>query len=141
MGRAVTSLALIRDTFGSASYPMPDESFEITHDGRVISHVGLFWRTITTTAGPLPVGGVGLVCTHPEWRRLGLASTLLRAAWRRSRLHGREHLACFAGNPALYEGLGFIRVPEVEHFMVTAGRSESQGAPLLPVVTDTNGSW
>lgn len=128
------ALRLIRDTFGLADYALPDESFTIEHDGRVLSHVGLFWRTITLTGhGPLDVGGIGLVCTDPQWRRLGLATRLLEAARRRSCLHCRPHLALFAGRAesALYGALGYTQT-NVEHFHTF---------PPVGHVKDTGGSW
>jgi GNAT superfamily N-acetyltransferase len=44
-----------------------------------------------------------------QWRRLGLASALLEAARRRSALHGRPHLALYAGEAEsrLYRTLGY----------------------------------
>jgi GNAT superfamily N-acetyltransferase len=112
MGAPVTtgSLRLIRETFAGCAYSLPDESVEVELDGRVISHVGIFWRTIELLEyGPLEVGGVGLVVTHPQWRRLGLATACMEVARRRSALHGRPHLALFAGplEQRLYRTLGY----------------------------------
>lgn len=113
------ALHLIRAAFGAGDYPLPDESIEACERGRVISHVGLFWREIRLDShGPLLIGGVGLVCTDPGWRRLGLATALLETARRRSALHGRPHLGLFAGpqESALYRTLGY-QPTNVEHFL------------------------
>lgn len=127
------ALSLIRSIFGGAHYALPDESVETCLDGQVISHAGLFWRTIDTEHGPVEIGGVGLVCTSNGWRRAGLASALLEVARRRSALHARPCMALFAGNGSLYESLGYIKAAGHEH-LYTYGL----GATL---VTDTRGVW
>lgn len=127
------SLRLIRETFAGCDYSLPDESIEVWWDGLVISHVGLFWRTIMLAEhGPLEIGGVGLVVTQPSWRRLGLATSLLEAARRRSALHGRPYLALFAGRTEqrLYRSLGYtgtniptlLTLPDVGDVADTCGK-------------------
>jgi GNAT superfamily N-acetyltransferase len=136
VGQPVTpsALYLIREVFGIGEYPLPEESLTVEHDGRCISHVGLFWRTITLTGhGPLDVGGVGLVCTATGWRRLGLATALLEAARRRSALHGRPHLALYAGEAesALYRSLGY-QPTNVQHLLTF---------PPVGRVANPGGEW
>lgn len=130
----IGALSLIRECFGMAEYPLPDESIQVDLRGEVISHVGLFWRTITLAGhGPLEVGGVGLVCTRAGWRRLGLASACLEVARRRSALHGRPHLALFAGanEQSLYRGLGYTGT-NIDTLLTF---------PAVGDVTDTRGKW
>lgn len=91
------ALDLIRSWFPGDGYPLPDESMVVERHGEIVSHVGLFWRTLETDRGPLDVGGIGLVCTHPTWRGLGLATALLQTAYRRSCLHQRPVVALYAG--------------------------------------------
>lgn len=129
------SLALIRSCFPGEAYALPDESILVERHGEVVSHVGLFWRTVETEHGPLDVGGIGLVCTHPTWRGCGLASGLLNVAYRRSRLHQRPHAMLFAGEveTAFYAARGFRSVPGVEHLLVAGG--------AIPRVLSTGGYW
>lgn len=106
----IGGLRLIREAFAGCGYSLPDESIEVTIDGLVVCHVGIFWRTIMLAEhGRLEVGGVGLVTTQQTWRRLGLATACLEAARRRSALHGRPYLALFAGRAesALYKAVGY----------------------------------
>lgn len=49
-------------------------------DGRLIASVRLIFRTIITDAGELLVGGVGNVCSHPDFRGFGAAKACMRAA-------------------------------------------------------------
>lgn len=127
------ALSLIRSVFGGSNYALPDESVEACLDGQVISHAGLFWRTIDTEHGPCPIGGIGLVCTAAGWRRGGLATALMEAARRRSSQHGRPCMALFAGDGSLYEDLGYIKAAGHDH-LYTYGLAHT-------VVTDTRGLW
>ncbi|KKN73740.1 hypothetical protein LCGC14_0397860 [marine sediment metagenome] len=47
---------------------------------KLIGSVRLLFRTITTPAGELVVGGLGNVCSHPDCRGQGVASACMRAA-------------------------------------------------------------
>jgi len=51
-------------------------------DGELIGSVKLLFRTITTDAGELLVGGIGNVCSHPHARGLGAAKACMQAAQR-----------------------------------------------------------
>ena len=48
--------------------------------GRLIGNVRLVVREICTTAGPLVVGGVANVCSHPDARGCGAAKACMLAA-------------------------------------------------------------
>lgn len=51
-------------------------------DGRIVSVVGLLTREVAVGAQRLPVwvGGVGGVCTHPDFQRRGFSGQLLERA-------------------------------------------------------------
>lgn len=115
-----SSLSLIRSCFPGSGYALPDESVETCLRGEAISHVGVFWRNIDTSRGTLDVGGIGLVCTHPNWRRLGLATALLDVAFRRVQLHNITRCALYAGRAEaeFYLPHGF-KPTNVEHLYIS----------------------
>lgn len=91
----------------------PDESIELVVAGDVIGHVGLYWRTLTLRHGgeELPVGGVGAVCVHPDWRLRGIATDLLDRADEFFLSRGLDYAALFCGEReyrTLYEEQGYV---------------------------------
>ena len=77
-------------------------------DGKLIGSVRLLFRTITTPAGERVVGGLGNVCSHPDYRGQGAASACMRAA---AEVIEREadfgFLFCGDGVLRFYEHLGW----------------------------------
>ena len=51
-------------------------------DGQIVSTVRVFIRQMYLRGVPVPAGGLGEVCTHPEYRHQGLATRLLQDAIR-----------------------------------------------------------
>ena len=58
-------------------YSIPDWKYSrvLLKDGKIISHVGI-WHGVFQLAGGelIPFGGIRDVCTHPEYRKQGLAT-------------------------------------------------------------------
>ena len=82
----------------------------VTHDGELVSHVGLFIRDCEWDGHTVRVGGIGGVATYERQRRLGFGSAGMRAAIRTLQ---REHdvdfamLFCEDHNIAFYRALGW----------------------------------
>ena len=79
-------------------------------DGKIVSTVRVFIRKMFLHGEPVTVGGIGEVSTHPEYRRQGLATQLLKDSIRfmessdivMSSLHGSQRI---------YSVEGWERVP------------------------------
>jgi len=82
----------------------------VTHDGELVSHVGLFLRVCDWDGRRVQVGGIGGVATAGRQRGLGFASAGMKAAV--SSL-ARDHdvdfglLFCEDHNIPFYRGLGW----------------------------------
>ena len=92
--------------------PFPFFALYALVDGNLAGQVGVFRLPVTTTAGPEQVGGLWAVCTHPAFRRQGIASQLSKTAHTRMRqaelqfstLGTSRHLAAYR----LYQKLGYV---------------------------------
>lgn len=76
----------------------------------VVSHVGIYVRTILWNDKPVTVGGIGGVMTHPDKRAKGLASAAMACAIDHFRDVTKSDfglLFCEPHNFALYRGLGW----------------------------------
>jgi predicted acetyltransferase len=85
--------------------PPGDLVYGISADRIVVSHLDLYWKTIRVAGEPVEVAAIGQVCTLPEYRRLGLATSLLEAAHDDS--CGRVPFAALFGSLAFYGRLGY----------------------------------
>lgn len=77
--------------------------------GRVVCHVGVLYQTIRIGACTLPVANIGAVCTEPDLRGKGLATTALESAMETMRRDGRV-LMLVSGSRSLYARLGCAAV-------------------------------
>jgi L-amino acid N-acyltransferase YncA len=88
---------------------------------------------------PVRVGGIGSVATHPDARRDGIATALLRDAIAQMRREGMQASFLFTGIPGFYERLGWRVVREPQ---LTADSAEAAALPdagLWPVRATTDG--
>jgi GNAT superfamily N-acetyltransferase len=104
----------------------PDGCFCIETDGKVVA-------TATLVAYGKRLAWVGMVLTHPEYRRRGFASLLLKNVLTKADASGIRTLKLDAtgeGEP-LYAGLGFVREQTVERWerAAIAGASSNTVRP------------
>ncbi|MGQ9463453.1 MAG: GNAT family N-acetyltransferase [Candidatus Fervidibacter sp.] len=96
---------------GASTWPMilRDGAFKDTFvmfDGdKPVSMVHRFERDVIIYSSKLRVGFVGYVCTHPDYRGLGLASTILAATMNKFRKDDVD-LVCISGDRAMYRRAG-----------------------------------
>ena len=77
---------------------------------RPVCCVQIFEKTIRLRGRALRLGGIGSVATHSDYRRRGLAKSLLRRSEQRMRERGLQ-LALLFGVWGGYARLGWVRIP------------------------------
>ena len=98
----------------------------VDRGGRLRSCVQIFPRQIRLHGRVVPCGGIGSVFTHPQCRRSGLATRVLRCAADDMRRRGFEISLLFAVRIAWYTELGW-RSYEQEQVVLRWPAGESQG--------------
>jgi predicted N-acetyltransferase YhbS len=86
--------------------------FLLALDGdRPVSAVQLFEKRIRLRGQSVPMGGIGSVATHPEYRRRGLAARLMTLQAEAMRARGMLIGLLFSGLRSFYESLGWVQIP------------------------------
>jgi GNAT superfamily N-acetyltransferase len=98
--------------------------YGIEIDGRIVATASLicYGRTL---------GWIGMVLTHPEFRRRGLARELVTHAIERAEELGVQTLKLDATDDGrrLYESLGFREEQAVERWQLVSGRGSARACP------------
>jgi ribosomal protein S18 acetylase RimI-like enzyme len=107
-------------------------------DGRLVGAV-TFYPGASRGAGSWPAGwaGIRLLAVHPEARGHGLGRALTQECVHRARALGAPALGLhtteiMAVARAMYERMGFTRVPEFD--FRPGSRQDAQGAPALVAI-------
>lgn len=88
--------------------------------GRPVSCVQLFEKAIRLRGRTVRLGGIGSVGTHPDYRRKGLASELMRRQADAMRARDMPIGLLFTGRIGFYARLGWVQVP-LRQLAVRAG--------------------
>ncbi len=108
--------ALLADSFttdfGGRSHfeQRPHLRFVRREEGRIVGHIGYFFRSVRQGERLFAVAGLGDVACAPDWRGRGVASGLLQAAIAEARLGSAAFVLLF-GDAALYGAAGFVAAP------------------------------
>lgn len=104
------------------------ENLYILRDGaRVISHVGVLRQVMQTAGVDIPTACIGAVCTDPEYRKGGLAGSLVDLAIRRS-IEAGDVLMPISGKRTLYTSRGATSMgPQVVLRVPAAGMARGDG--------------
>ncbi len=103
----------------------PSHTQVIEADGRLVSALRIWDRSVHLGATPVRMGGIGGVTTHPDHRGRGLATRLMRHTAGHLRDAGYDLGLLFAGIPArFYLRMGWSCVP------LMGFRAEWQAAPM-----------
>lgn len=95
----------------AATWPMAlhpeyaDSTFAMFHQGEPVSLISRLERELVIFGHPLRVGFIGGVCTHPDHRSKGLASTLLAASLNQLHANGVDFVY-ISGARGLYYAAG-----------------------------------
>jgi predicted acetyltransferase len=80
-------------------------------DDRPVSSVQIFSKQIRLRDAAVPLGGIGSVATHPDYRKQGLAYELLRRSETAMRERGMPLALLFAVLWDFYGRLGWVQIP------------------------------
>jgi len=94
--------------------------FAMFHGNRPVSVIGRLERDILVYGHCLRLGFVGGVCTHPDYRKLGLASTTLSATMKRFHENNVDFV-CISGDRSMYRLAGARHVGGILRFTLRNG--------------------
>ena len=80
-------------------------------DGKLVSALQICEREVRVGSARIRMGGIGNVATHPDHRRKGYSSRLLRDAIAVMLAHGMDFSVLFTGIQPFYEKAGWCSVP------------------------------
>ena len=122
---------------GDSSYRLPQTRVVVVND-RVVSTLRVWERRMWVGASLVTVGGIGGVCTHPNYRGVGYASALMRDTIDYLRTIGCDLGVLFTIIPeAFYRQLGWTSFP-LHGFNVAYTSAARAAAASKWQVTDFN---
>lgn len=96
---------------GDSSYRLPQTRVVVVND-KIVSTLHVWERRMRVGASLVTMGGIGGVCTHPNYRGVGYASALMRDTIDYLRLTGCDLGVLFTIIPeAFYRRLGWTSLP------------------------------
>ena len=96
---------------GDASFRW-DQARVAVVDGKIVAHLRIWDRKLRVGKTAVPCGGIGSVCTKPEQKGKGYASTLVRQGHDEMRALGYEVALLFSDIPfRFYRRIGYECVP------------------------------
>jgi GNAT superfamily N-acetyltransferase len=104
----------------------------VTHEGRIVSHVGVYPLPFVSYGRRIPAGGIGAVATEPAYRGQGLMAALLDHATGYMRHHGLP-LSILWGDRTRYARFGWEPAGRALSFAVNRRCAEALKAHDAPV--------
>jgi GNAT superfamily N-acetyltransferase len=101
----------------------------VCHGSRPVASVGIYPTRVQTAHGTIGVGGINAVGTHPEYRRLGLATLTMQDAAARMREIGMHVGLLSTGITNWYRKLGWERAGRQRTFTFDRRNVTSLPAP------------
>jgi GNAT superfamily N-acetyltransferase len=135
--RTPEELAMHRDRFSSAGDAI--RHIVALENQIVVGFVRVFLRSITFDSHAIALGGIGDVCTHPDWRGRGIARAALEVAMQTLREAHADvaYLCADLANPSrlrLYGQFGFVPLGRPQTYVGPSGtRYTDDDAMLAPV--------
>jgi predicted N-acetyltransferase YhbS len=96
----------------------------ICHQGQPVAQIGITHSQVDVCGSPLHVASIGGVCTHPDYRGLGLGTRLLAYCTRKLRDEGAR-LMLISGGRGLYLRAGCVTAGTFEYFALKPRRVRS----------------
>jgi predicted N-acetyltransferase YhbS len=104
----------------------------LEHDGRIVSHVGIYPIEVLTSGVELTIGGIGAVATVPEERRHGYMSTVLRHVVEVMR-ERHYPLSWLGGDRQRYNAFGWELAGITYHITLSRRSLDRAGIEPVPV--------
>ena len=93
----------------------------LSHRGVPVSQIGIYHSQVNLYGSPLRIASIGGVCTHPDYRGLGLATRLLDYCTHKLVAEGAR-LMLISGTRNLYARAGCVAAQDFEYVQLTAGQ-------------------
>ena len=113
----------------------------VCHGGRPVASVGIYPTRVRTPRGTIGVGGINAVGTHPEYRRLGLATLTMQDAAARMREIGMHVGLLSTGITNWYRKLGWERAGRQRTFSFDRRNVTSLPEPAGLAGLDVTDDW
>jgi GNAT superfamily N-acetyltransferase len=125
----IDSIRLFRLCFGGpeieneeevlANYipPRRGGTYVLIHEGKPVSQIGIFHDQLKMYDGTIRVGSIGGVCTHPDYRRQGLASRLMEHCTQQLVKEGARFML-ISGDEGVYMRLGNVFQGKYMYFSI-----------------------
>lgn len=97
--------------------PRRGGTYAFIHEGKPVSQIGIFHDQIKMYDGTIKAGSIGGVCTHPNYRRQGLASYLLEHCTQQLVKEGAR-LMLISGDEGVYMRLGNVFQGKYMYFLI-----------------------
>lgn len=107
--------------------PRRGGTYALVHEGKPVSQIAIFHDEIKMYDGKVRAGSIGGVCTHPDYRRQGLASQLLGHCTKQLVNEGAR-LMLISGDEGIYTRAGNVPQGKYIYFSIKPGQS-SQWRP------------
>jgi predicted acetyltransferase len=108
--------------------PRRGGTYVLAHEGKLVSEIAIFHDQLKMYDGMIRIGSIGGVCTHPDYRRQGLATRLMEHCTGQLVKEGAR-LMLISGDEGVYMRLGNVFQGKYMYFSIKPGQS-SQWRPV-----------
>jgi predicted N-acetyltransferase YhbS len=117
------------DLVASYTSPRRGGAHVICHQGMPVSQIDIHHSRVSIYGSHLRVASIGGVCTHPDYRRQGLAARLLQYCVRKLTAEGAR-LMLISGMRGLYARVGCVTAQDFEYVVLKPGQLRSPAGHL-----------
>jgi GNAT superfamily N-acetyltransferase len=97
--------------------PRRGGTYVLMHEGKPVSQIGIFHDQLKMYDGRIRTGSIGGVCTHPDYRRKGLASHLMEHCTQQLVKEGARFML-ISGDEGVYMRLGNVLQGKYIYFSI-----------------------
>ena len=104
--------------------PRRGGTYALFHENKPVSQIGIFHDQIKLYDGTIRTGSIGGVCTHPDYRRQGLATRLMEHCTEQLVKEGAR-LMLISGDNSVYMRLGNVFQGKYMYFSIKPGQGNA----------------